>query len=189
LVKTRPTVALYGGSFDPPHRGHQAIVQHLRTRPEIDRVILVPAWRNPFKASTLASPAQRLAWCRTLFDAPDVDVDASEIDAGRPVYTIETWDRLKRDGDPRYLVIGSDQLPTVTEWKAFDRLNREATWLVFARPGYDQGYEALAHYERIPLGLPESSTRIRQEGELDAIDPRIAAEVAALLRPAPKGEQ
>ena len=188
MVKTRPIVALYGGSFDPPHRGHQAIVKLLRTHPQIDRVILVPAWRNPHKSSTLATPTQRLAWCRTLFDAPDVDVDASEIDAGRPVYTIETWDRIKRDWDPRYLVIGSDQLPTITDWKAFDRLNREAIWLVFERPGYDQGYEALAQYERITLNAPESSTRIRQNGDLVAIDPRIAADVATLLPYTSKGE-
>ena len=60
-------VAIFGGSFDPPHRGHQEIVRRAVEKLDIDKLIILPAFLNPFKRSTLASPEQRLAWCRTLF--------------------------------------------------------------------------------------------------------------------------
>ena len=62
--------ALFGGSFDPVHKGHvNAVRSLLDTIPQIDRVIIMPAFLNPFKANAM-SPADgkdRMEMCRLAF--------------------------------------------------------------------------------------------------------------------------
>jgi nicotinate-nucleotide adenylyltransferase len=53
-------VAIFGGSFDPPHKGHQNIVQRALETLEIDKLIILPAYLNPFKQNSLASAKQFL---------------------------------------------------------------------------------------------------------------------------------
>lgn len=181
MVNTRPVAVLYGGTFDPPHRGHQMIVDRLVSLPYVDKVIVTPAWLNPFKSHSVASPAQRLRWCRMVFDHPKVYVDPGEIDAGETVYTAQTVQRLERTYDLRYIAIGSDNLTAIETWYNFDRLNREKTWLVFERAGYETGYEKLREYRRFALDAPVSSRAIRAGEHADALDPKIAPSVHTLL--------
>jgi len=181
LVNIRPVAALYGGSFDPPHQGHQQIVEHLISLPFIDTVIVTPAWLNPFKKHSLASPQQRLAWCRSLFRHPKVIVDPGEVEAGHPVYTADTVARLNREYDVRYVVIGSDNLSAIETWYDFEQLNQTVTWLVFERKGYETGYEKLKNFRRFPLNIPISSHNIRTEKSVKYIDPNIAHDVQKML--------
>jgi nicotinate-nucleotide adenylyltransferase len=181
LVNTRPVAALFGGTFDPPHRGHQAIVDALIARDDIDRILVVPAFLNPFKHASAATPHQRLAWCRTVFDHPRILVDEGEVRSDRPVFTIETYRRLADDFDVRYIVIGSDNLAAIERWRDFKTLNDAVTWLVFEREGYDEGYDKLRRYERLPLDEPVSSTRIRDRNDWDGVDARIVEDVKATL--------
>ena len=181
MVNTRPIAVWYGGTFDPPHRGHQEIVRHLASLPFIDAVIVTPAWRNPFKNDTLAAAEQRLHWAHQVFDAPKVTIDAGEVATGHSVYTIDTLDRLKDRYDIRYIAIGADNLDRIGEWHAFDRLNRHHTWLVFERGKDTKGYERLREHQRIPLDVPASSSHIRGNNILEDVDPRIADDVQNLL--------
>jgi nicotinate-nucleotide adenylyltransferase len=190
LVKEEGSAALFGGSFDPPHLGHRRIVETLLARPGLQRVFVVPSWLNPFKERSHASPERRLAWCRRVFDLPGVEVLDWEIRQGRPVYTIETWDRLRAEGIPlRYLVIGADNLAGLSRWREFRRLDDEATWLVAAREGAHPDLSPLKRAELLPLELPVSSTMIRQGEGLEYVDPRIRDEVRTLyLREKPDKE-
>jgi nicotinate-nucleotide adenylyltransferase len=181
LVNTHPVVAWYGGTFDPPHTGHQQIVAHLVSLSWIDRIIVTPAWLNPFKSHTLASPEKRLEWCRTVFAHPKVTVDAGEVQAGHSVYTADTIDRLGASYDVRYLVIGADNLATIEQWHAFEHLNETMTWLVFEREGYDTGYDKLKSYKRFALDAPISSSQIRETQSTENIDKSIAQHVQKLL--------
>jgi nicotinate-nucleotide adenylyltransferase len=178
LVNARPIAAWYGGTFDPPHAGHQQIVAYLAAQPWIDTVIVTPAWRNPFKGETSASPRQRLAWCQKVFADPKVVVDAGEIEAERSVYTAQTLARLRDRYDIRYIAIGSDNLASLERWHAFETLNAAVTWLVFEREGYAHGdCDILRSCRRIPLDAPVSSTAIRNGEALEYLDERIAPQV------------
>jgi nicotinate-nucleotide adenylyltransferase len=181
LVNTHSVVAWYGGSFDPPHVGHQQIVSHLLSLTWIDRVIVTPAWLNPFKSHTLASPQQRLEWCRTVFADPNVIIDPGEIDAGMSVYTAHTIERLRQTYDVRYLVIGADNLSSIENWHAFEYLNTTLTWLVFEREGHEEGYEKLKNYQRFALDAPISSSMIRETRDVQYVDKNIAHRVQKLL--------
>jgi nicotinate-nucleotide adenylyltransferase len=178
LVKDPASAALFGGSFDPPHLGHRGILEKLLERPEIDRVIVMPAWLNPFKERSHASARQRLEWCRRVFDLPGVEVSDREIRQERPVYTVETWEALRSEGVPlHYLVVGGDNLPTIRNWRDFDRLDDEAVWIVATREGTRPDPSPLRKAELLPVEVPVSSTMIRAGRGLEYLDPRIRDEV------------
>jgi len=181
LVKNRPTVALFGGSFDPPHKGHQAIVKHLSALKDIDNIIVMPAFLNPFKKETLADASTRLAWCRKIFDDPRVIVSDHEISQGRPVYTIETMEALQKHYVVKYLVIGADNLATIEKWRGFATLNEKVTWLVFTREGVNPACHKLKKCQLLPLEIPVSSTKIRSGTQLEEVDERILHEVKDIM--------
>ena len=84
-------IALFGGSFDPPHAGHAAAVKAILSSLKPDLLIIMPSFLNPFKKSFSAPPQLRLRWCRALWsDAPYVKVSDYEISQNRPVPTIQS---------------------------------------------------------------------------------------------------
>ena len=181
VENTKCGAVWYGGTFDPPHSGHQKIIQHLTDLPDVQTVIVTPAYLNPFKHDSLASPEQRLAWVHQLFDAPNIVIDDGEVRAGRSVYTAETIQRLQNDYSLSCIAIGSDNLEHIDQWHDFAWLNRHMIWLVFEREGYPDGYDKLRLYHRIPLDAPVSSSNIRQHQDTNDIDPRIIEDVKHTL--------
>ena len=175
-------IAIFGGSFDPPHKGHQNIVQRALETLDIDKLIILPAFLNPFKQSSLASPEQREAWCRRLFDEiAGVEVSSYEIDKGRPVYTSESLQHFQKQYDVRYLIIGSDNLASITQWHAFDWINTVVTWVIAEREIHPMHTEMLHSWIPLKVDIPVSSTEIRENGSLDRVDGRIREEVKILL--------
>ena len=179
----KPTVAIFGGSFDPPHRGHQEIVRKAVETLEIDRLIVVPAYLNPFKNSSLASAEKRLEWCHLLFDdTPKVTVDAYEIRQGRSIRTSQTVKHFNTMYDVHYLIIGSDNLSTLTEWHEFEWLNETITWVIATRENHSLHTEKLRSWEILEIDFPISSTDIREEIDLHYIDNKIKQSVQKTLK-------
>ena len=84
-------IALFGGSFDPPHAGHDAAVKAILSALKPDLLVIMPSFLNPFKKSFSAPPQLRLRWCRALWsDAPHVKVSDYEISQNRSVPTIQS---------------------------------------------------------------------------------------------------
>ena len=84
-------IALFGGSFDPPHAGHAAAVKTILSSLKPDLLVIMPSFLNPFKKSFSAPPQLRLRWCRALWsDAPGVEVSDYEISQNRSVPTIQS---------------------------------------------------------------------------------------------------
>ena len=84
-------IALFGGSFDPPHAGHDAAVKAILSGLKPDLLIIMPSFLNPFKKSFSAPPQLRLKWCRALWSgAPHVEVSDYEISQNVPVPTIQS---------------------------------------------------------------------------------------------------
>ena len=177
------SAVLFGGSFDPPHAGHVELIRKLLERPEINQVVVVPAWRNPFKESSHATPRQRLKWCRTVFDMPGVVVEDYEIKQKRAVYTVETWKNLKKKYPVTGIVIGSDNLSSLKKWKSFDILNKNLHWYIAARKGYAPVLEGLKKWSILDIDIPVSSTEIRSGRGGSHLDPRIAEEAGAVYHP------
>lgn len=178
----KPTIAIFGGSFDPPHKGHQLIVEKAVENLQIDKLFVVPAYLNPFKTSTLADAPTRLSWCHTLFDSIDrVKVDDYEIKEGKSTVTSQSVKHFNQAYDVKYLIIGSDNLSTLTKWHAFEWLNETVTWVIATRDNHHLDTDELNKWVLLPIEAPMSSTQIREEKDLQFIDEKIKESVKHIL--------
>jgi len=177
LVNTKPVIALFGGSFDPPHLAHQQIVNMLSKLEDIDYVVVMPAYLNPFKKASHASAMQRLSWCATLFTEDNVIVSDFETSKQRSVYTIETIKALEEKYTLKYIAIGTDNLADIERWKDFDIINKKVIWLLFTRGKLANKPKILRQYKVIHIENSISSSKVRDNGIYDKIDKKILKEV------------
>lgn len=154
-------ILIFGGSFDPPHVGHQALlaaaVRHLRP----DKTLVIPAWQAPLKGRPSAPAADRLAMAKLAF--PKAVIDSSEARARRPVYTVETLRRLKRahPGAELHFLTGSDAAASFERWKEPRALRMLAAWWTAARPGV--GAKPPPFFQVLAEKMPDaSSTAVRR---------------------------
>jgi len=181
--QSKPIVAIFGGSFDPPHKGHQQIVENAIKNLDIDKLLVVPAYLNPFKTSSLASASKRLDWCRTLFsNTPKVIVEDYEIVQGKSITTSQTVKHYNMTYTVKYLIIGADNLSTLSQWHAFETLNAQVTWVIVTREGYDLAIEGLRDWTLLTLNAAISSTKIREEQDMHHVDKKIEKSVKKTLK-------
>lgn len=131
-------VALFGGSFNPPHVGHLLAAAYVRAVAQVDQVWLMPAFRHPF-GKALAPFEDRVALCEAMGRLVDglavTRVEAELPDDGRTLHTLE---RL-RERFPEHqfrLVVGADILHESHKWFAFERIVALAPLIVLGRTGY-----------------------------------------------------
>lgn len=131
--------AVYGGTFNPLHIGHLAILRNLVK--EFDRVLLVVSPKNPLK-DVDSDPMARLQAARQAVERhPELEgkviVSDIEFRLPRPSYTINTLDALKEEGMEPVLVIGGDQIADMRRWKDYQRILTEYGIAAFPREGVD----------------------------------------------------
>ena len=167
-------LALYGGSFDPPHAGHVAVVQEaLRVLP-IDKLIIVPASRNPFKPSVTVDGAVRYEWLKEIFTPFEkVVISDFEITHDRSVYTIETVKHYAPLCDELYLIIGADNLEKLSHWHNIDELNAMVHWVVADRDGIPVPENMI----RLAIQVPISSTDFRSSYVSLGLEPKIEKKI------------
>ena len=161
-------VGLFGGSFDPPHRGHLAVAETVRERFALDRVLLAPAAIQPLKLrGAHASFTDRLRMVELLCEGT-TGIEASAIDGptadGKPNYTIDTLHRLRNQLPPGaeiFLILGADAFLGIRQWKDSEALLKEARWIVVSRPGFE-----LHKLETLEL-TPQQRARIDTLSELE----------------------
>ncbi len=133
-------VAIYGGSFDPPHRAHVAVAELALGSGLFEALVVVPVYRHVFD-KVLAPYEHRLALCRLAFGAlPRVEVSDIERTLGTPNYTLHMLRALARchpDWEMR-LVIGADVLRDAPQWHAFAEVTALAPPWVVGRRGVAQ---------------------------------------------------
>lgn len=114
-------VVLFGGSFDPPHLGHLEIIKRLDS--SYKRVIVIPAFCNPFKSMPLAPIHTRIAWLEELCtDYLRVEISDFETRANRVVYAIEYVRYYASKYGEIGLALGSDALESLPRWKEASEL-------------------------------------------------------------------
>ncbi|HKO15987.1 MAG TPA: nicotinate-nucleotide adenylyltransferase [Gemmatimonadaceae bacterium] len=132
-------VAIFGGSFDPPHIGHLLAATDAFEALALDRLIFVPAAVQPLKVGrAAATAAQRLAMVQRLAEGdPRFTVDPIEIDREGLSYTVDTLESLARTdpADERFLLLGADALAAFPAWREPERIVRLARLAVLRRPG------------------------------------------------------
>jgi nicotinate-nucleotide adenylyltransferase len=161
-------VALYGGSFNPPHLGHQlaCTVALAAARPPIDELWMVPTFAHPF-GKTLAPFADRVAMCEQaarIFGGR-VKLSRIEEELGGASYTLSTWKALtaRFPAHEFLLLIGADVASERARWHAWPELAALASFLVLGRAGHSAGSAPDARDVQLPIDLPlVSSTEVRR---------------------------
>ena len=151
--------ALFGGSFDPPHFGHQLLIHYLLESGLIDEVRVIPCNDHPL-GKRLNPFAARAAWCEALvkpFNGRAV-VDTVEAELPIPSYSFQTAEAIGAlfPDDQLRWVIGSDAAAQLDQWMESQRLMAVAPLLIVGRQG------SAEHPNQLPLEMPNiSSSEIR----------------------------
>jgi len=146
---------LFGGTFDPIHRGHLALARAARERCNLSRILFVPANTPPHKQRQPLSPfshryamvalatAQEKDFAPSLLEAPEnlelVSPGREKTRPAKPNYTVDTVKRLKQSfkkADRLFLLIGIDAFEEIAKWHEAEALFRECEFVVASRPGY-----------------------------------------------------
>ncbi len=166
-MPTGERLGLFGGTFDPIHIGHLVVAGDVVEGLGLDRLLVVPAGRPPHRDAVLPA-AVRLDLVRRAFDGdPRMEVSDVEVRRDGPSYTVDTlaWIREMRAPEALYLVLGVDQLRTLSSWHEPRRLTELADVVVMTRGGEDPGaWEADGIDVRsLPVTRVDlSATRIRE---------------------------
>ena len=165
-------IAICGGTFDPFHRGHLEPVLAVREVMKWDRVMYIPAWRQPFKLEqSAASGYHRFAMAAIgIRDHASLFLSPIELEREEISYAVDTLEELhRRHPGARFdWIIGDDNLADLPKWKDFDRLFDLTRFVVLTRVGrpattslqkrIDGGSIVFAENTTVPV----SSTQIRQ---------------------------
>lgn len=160
-------IALFGGSFNPPHVAHQMACLHALSTQEVDEVWMVPCFRHPFDKPVVPF-AHRVAMCRLAAEPlRRVRICTIEEELGGPSYTLVTVKALRaRHPEHRFaLLIGADLEKERERWHGYPELAHLVSFLIIGRAGNGPGDQQVE--------LPAvSSTAIRAalgRGETSAI--------------------
>ena len=169
-------IAIYGGTFDPIHKGHLHVIEQVISRGIADRILIIPAGQPLLReAQPFASGSERRAMCvQALADLPSeiakkVEVNPIEILRSGPSYAIDTVDAVAQTypDDEILLIVGTDAFAKIAHWHRSDELQDKVDFIVIDRPEFPGD-------ATIDIGaLNISATQIRA-GELDALSPHVA---------------
>src|SRR5271157_1826686 len=153
-------IALFGGTFDPIHRGHLKVARAAAERFNLQEVWFVPADIPPHKRKApITSYFHRYSmvslavagnpdFLPSLLEAPEGEAHMER----RPSYSIDTVQRVKsglRKRDRLYFLIGIDAFRDIAKWYKAEELLRECEFIIAARPGYSLADVA----ESLPEGV------------------------------------
>ena len=122
-------IAIYGGSFDPPHKGHKLLAENLASVCGADKVIIIPTALSPFKNSSSATAEDRLNMCRLFFKEEMFQISDIEIKRGGKSYTVDTLTQIKEENPDAelFLFMGDDMLLSFDKWYCYQEILRLAT--------------------------------------------------------------
>ena len=168
------TIALFGGSFDPPHIGHEAIVKALMNFKEIEKVIIMPTYLNPFKSKFYAPASLRVEWLKEIFkEYKNVEISEYEVLQKRAVSSIESVKHLLESYRKIYLVIGADNLSSLHKWNRYDELKELVTFIVVPR----NNIEIPEQFLRLDVDEKVSSTNLRECIDISKLPKKCVKEI------------
>lgn len=129
-------VGVFGGSFDPPHRAHNALAHQAVEQLRLDALHIIPTGEAWHKSRVLTAASHRLAMARLAFpDLRNVVVDDRETRRRGPSYTVDTLTELaaEQPGVQLFLIIGEDQARSLQSWHRWKAILQLAIICVAAR--------------------------------------------------------
>ncbi|MEA2050076.1 MAG: nicotinate (nicotinamide) nucleotide adenylyltransferase [Campylobacterota bacterium] len=179
MTTTNKNIAIFGGSFDPIHIGHESIINKSLKILDIDKLIVVPTFLNPFKNRYHLEPTIRYQLIKELFsDNQHIEVSNFEILRDEATPSIITVNYFKKLYNPKkiYLIIGSDNIKKLDLWQDFNKLKELVSFVVITRERYEVKNDII-QFTNIKLDMPISSTQLRKNLNMDLIPKKIQQKV------------
>lgn len=134
------SIALFGGTFDPPHWGHLIVAEEIRDALHLDYVIFIPAAIPPHKlGKEISDPEHRLRMLEiAVGDYPGFEVSAIELYREGLSYTIDTIRAFLEAVSDITLVVGADNARELQTWKDYPEILDRARVVMVPRPGFDE---------------------------------------------------
>lgn len=182
-------IGIYGGSFDPVHRGHLLVAQAAVEELGLARLFLIPAAQSPFKPDSEPAPAAMRAQMLRLAFAGKTNcaVDEQEIRRGGVSYSVDTLrDYARRFPQAElFYLIGADNVVKLPQWREAAALAQLAQFVVVPRPG-DANVPFPPPFrgqwlQGFPLAVSSSQIRARVQAGLP-VDHLVPAAVAEVIR-------
>lgn len=152
------TVALFGGTFDPPHAAHLLAATYVLAAAPVEALWVLPVAHHPLGKAPVCDFATRITLCKQAFSVLGGRVVVGDAEARSSGRTLDLLQLLASE-HPGYrfrLVIGSDILAERDRWHRFDEVLRLAPPIVLQRPGYPVEAAFAAH--SLPAVLPDLSS-------------------------------
>ncbi len=158
-------VLVFGGSFDPVHKGHVSLFRRAMKVIAPDAAHIVPAYHSPFKAKSPTPFRLRMKMLKQAFAGfrGNIVFDDYELKQGGKTYTYQLVQYLKsRYQNPEiYLLVGTDCLNDLHNWKNPKYIFENAIVVAGKRRGYNENPAAFKHLF-LPGFFPKlSSSRVR----------------------------
>jgi nicotinate-nucleotide adenylyltransferase len=136
----RSGLGILGGTFDPPHIGHQSMARTTYERLNLERVLVVPSFVPPHKMTAdMSEYADRFEMTRLMVENED-GIELSALDAERPgpSYTVDLLKSLRGESSNElYFIVGSDSLADMHNWREPEAIMSLCTLVVFTRSGFE----------------------------------------------------
>ncbi|MCB1863871.1 MAG: nicotinate-nucleotide adenylyltransferase [Chromatiales bacterium] len=139
-------IGVFGGTFDPVHRGHVETVRELRGKLRLDAVRVIPLRAPPHRSPPLASGADRVRMLELAFaDLDGFVIDPRELEREGTTYTVDTLRELHAEfPDDRWvLIVGADAYAGLETWSRWREIPRLAHLAVMQRNGAPLPAEAV----------------------------------------------
>jgi len=135
-------LGIFGGTFDPVHYGHLRLAEEALEALNLGAVRWIPAGQPARRASPRVGAAERLSMVHlAIAGHARFELDAAEVEAAQPSYTVPTLERLRRpeaigEQRPLVLLLGADAFAGIADWHRWSRLFELAHIAVAHRPGF-----------------------------------------------------
>ena len=130
-------IAIYGGSFNPMHIGHEKIVDYVLNNLNIDKIIIIPVGIPSHRENNLEQSNTRLKICKEIFKGnKKIEVSDIEIKSEGKSYTYDTLLKLMDlygENNEFFEIIGEDSLKNLKTWKNYEELLKICKFIVFRR--------------------------------------------------------
>ena len=130
-------IAIYGGSFNPMHIGHEKIVDYVLNNLNMDKIIIIPVGIPSHRENNLEESDTRLKICKEIFKGnKKIEVSDIEIKSEGKSYTYDTLLKLidlYGENNEFFEIIGEDSLKSLKTWKNYEELLKICKFIVFRR--------------------------------------------------------
>ncbi len=162
-------IAIFGGSFDPPHSGHKDIIKELLKLNFLDLIIILPTFLNPLKNQSFLSTKDRILLLNKLIQKNKrILISDYEIKQNQITYTIDSILYFKElyKPDSIHLVIGADILQNLHKWYKIDEIIKHVNFIIAKRDNINIESSRFYKYGKsiiLNTNNNNSSTKIRKQ--------------------------